>query len=239
MNAMTNAAPANVSASSPNGTATAEPEQQSTDGWSDDVVHREFGGPESSGRAFEVVAVDGRRNHRHARGVDHGFGGCEQRRHDEQHADRHLVDQDHADQSGHHDRPGDVEAHPQQSPVVPVGPRPARQDEEQPRQALGHGHPGDQDRIGRDRRRQQWQRDQPQAVAQVGQGAGAPQQPEVAREARTEAGRRSETSAGTGSVTGHGSSLRPAHGVYTPNTSRRASLISPSVASARSASLML
>ncbi len=60
------------------------------------------------------------------------------------------------------------------STVVAVRPRTARQDEEQPRQTLGHRHAGDQPGVGGHRRREQRQRDEPQTVAQVRQRASRP-----------------------------------------------------------------
>ena len=130
--------------------------------------------------------VHGRRDHRHAGGVDDRFGRCQHRRDDEDHPDRHLVEEDHCDEAGHHDGPRHVQTHPQHAAVVAIGPRTARKDEEQPRQALGHRHAGDQTGVVGHRRGEQRQRDEPETVAEVRQRGRTPQQPEVARKRGTE-----------------------------------------------------
>ena len=116
----------------------------------------------------------GRRDERHAGGVDDRLGRRQHRRNEEDHPDRHLVEQDHRNEAGHHDRPRHVQAHPQHTAVVAIRPRTTRKDEEQPRQTLRHGHAGDQTGVVGHRCGQQRQRDEPETVAEVRRARSRP-----------------------------------------------------------------
>ncbi len=161
-------------------------EQESPDRRPHEVVHRQFGRPEPTPGALEITQVDRRRDHRHAGRIDHRFGRCQEGSHQEEHPDRHLIEQDDGDEAGHHHRTRHVETHPQHTTVVAVGPRAARKNEDQPRQALGHRHTGDQTRVVGHRCGEQRQRHEAETVSEVRQCRGTPQQPEVAWKRGTE-----------------------------------------------------
>ncbi len=161
-------------------------EQQPAEWWADQVVHRQLGRTEPPDRAFEVMALDRRRHHGHTRTVDDRLRRSEQHRDDVDHHDRRPVEHNRTDEDRHDARTGDVQAHSQETPVETVGPGSARQDEEQPRQALRHRDSRDQARIGRHRGGEQRHRHQAEAVSEVRQRGGSPEQPEVVRQGRTE-----------------------------------------------------
>ena len=164
-------------------------EQQAPQRRTDEIVRHQLGRRQATTSTFEVTLIDRRRDQRHARTVDDRLRRRQQRGNHVDRHDRHAVERDHRDEQPHQDRAGDVETHPEDATIEPVGPGSPGQDEDQPRKALCDRDPGDQPRVGRDRGRQQGQGDDAQPVADVGQRGRSPQELELGRERPAGTGR--------------------------------------------------